>query len=128
MHFGQISSLKIALAARDYAAKHKLMADDFLEELIVRRELAFNFARFADVESLESLPEWARKTLEGHARDRRDPMYTRDEFERARTHDPLWNAAQTELLLFGKIHGYYRMYWGRKSSSGPTRRAKRWQR
>jgi deoxyribodipyrimidine photo-lyase len=114
LHFGQISSLKIALAARDYAVEHKLMADDFLEELIVRRELAFNFARFADVESLESLPEWARKTLEKHARDRRDPIYTRDEFERARTHDPLWNAAQTELLLFGKIHGYYRMYWGKK--------------
>jgi len=114
LHFGQISSLKIALATRNYAAKHKLMADDFLEELIVRRELAFNFARFADVESLENLPDWARQTLEKHARDRRDPMYTRDEFERARTHDPLWNAAQTELLLWGKIHGYYRMYWGKK--------------
>ena len=114
LHFGQISALKVALAARDYAAKHRLMADEFLEELIVRRELAFNFARFADVESLESLPDWARQTLEKHARDRRDPMYTRDEFERARTHDPLWNAAQTELLLFGKIHGYYRMYWGKK--------------
>lgn len=114
LHFGQISALKIALAVRDYATEHKLMADDFLEELIVRRELAFNFARFADVESLESLPQWARQTLEKHARDRRDPMYTRDEFERARTHDPLWNAAQTELLLVGKIHGYYRMYWGKK--------------
>ena len=115
LHFGQISPLKIALAAADYAAKHKLIAGEFLEELIVRRELAFNFARFAaGVESLDDLPDWARQTLAKHARDRRDPMYTRDEFERARTHDPLWNAAQTELLLFGKIHGYYRMYWGKK--------------
>jgi deoxyribodipyrimidine photo-lyase len=115
LHVGHISSLQVALAARDYAERHKLFADDFLEELIVRRELAFNFAWFAeDVESLASLPDWARQTLSKHARDRRDSMYTRDELERARTHDPLWNAAQTELLLFGKIHGYYRMYWGKK--------------
>ena len=115
LHFGHVSSLLAALAVREYAGKHKLMADEFLEELIVRRELAFNFARHTDhLESLDNLPEWARQTLAKHACDRRDPMYTRDEFERARTHDSLWNAAQTELLLFGKIHGYYRMYWGKK--------------
>jgi deoxyribodipyrimidine photo-lyase len=115
LHFGHISSLQTALAVREYAGKHKLMASEFLEELLVRRELAFNFARHTDhLESLDNLPEWARQTLAKHARDRRDPIYTRDEFERARTHDPLWNAAQTELLRFGKIHGYYRMYWGKK--------------
>lgn len=115
LHFGHISSLQTARAVREYAGKHKLMADEFLEELIVRRELAFNFARHTDiVESLDNLPEWARATLAKHARDRRDPVYTRDEFECAHTHDPLWNTAQTELLLFGKIHGYYRMYWGKK--------------
>jgi deoxyribodipyrimidine photo-lyase len=115
LHFGHVSSLQAALAVREYAGKHKLMEDEFLEELIVRRELAFNFARHTDnLESLDNLPEWVRQTLTKHARDRRDPMYTRDEFERARTHDSLWNAAQTELLQFGKIHGYYRMYWGKK--------------
>jgi deoxyribodipyrimidine photo-lyase len=115
LHFGHISSLQVALAVRDFASEHKLMADEFLEELIVRRELAFNLARHCDgLDSLDALPKWARETLAKHARDRRDPMYTRDEFERARTHDQLWNAAQTELLLFGKIHGYYRMYWGKK--------------
>jgi deoxyribodipyrimidine photo-lyase len=115
LHFGHISSLQVALAVREFAAEHKLMAGEFLEELIVRRELAFNLAHFSDrLDSLDTLPEWARETLAKHARERRDPMYTRDEFERARTHDPLWNAAQTELLLFGKIHGYYRMYWGKK--------------
>jgi len=92
-----------------------LMADEFLEELIVRRELAFNFARFSDdVESLDNLPRWAKATLEKHARDKRDPVYSPEQFELARTHDPLWNAAQKELLLRGKIHGYYRMYWGKK--------------
>lgn len=115
LHFGHISSLQVALAVRDYASEHKLLPDEFLEELIVRRELAFNFARFAgNPESLEMLPDWARKTLAKHSIDQRDPIYTCDQFERAQTHDPLWNAAQRELLLTGKIHGYYRMYWGKK--------------
>jgi deoxyribodipyrimidine photo-lyase len=115
LHFGHISSLQVALAVQDYAGKHKLLPDEFLEELIVRRELAFNFARFTDhPESLDALPDWARKTLAKHARDKRDPTYSRDQFEHAQTHDRLWNAAQKELLLTGKIHGYYRMYWGKK--------------
>ena len=115
LHFGHISSLEVALAVKDYAREHKLLPDEFLEELIVRRELAFNFARFTEhPESLEALPDWARKTLQKHAADKRDPVYPRDRFESALTHDPLWNAAQKELLLTGKIHGYYRMYWGKK--------------
>jgi deoxyribodipyrimidine photo-lyase len=115
LHFGQISSLEVALAVRNYASEHKLLADKFLEELIVRRELGFNFARFTErPESLDALPDWARKTLQKHARDRRNPIYSREQLEAAKTHDPLWNAAQKELLLIGKIHGYYRMYWGKK--------------
>jgi len=115
LHFGQISSLEIALAAGSYASRHKLIADEFLEELIVRRELAFNFARFAPrLDSLEVLPDWARETIARHRRDRRDPVYTAEQFERAGTHDALWNATQTELLTRGTIHGYYRMYWGKK--------------
>jgi len=115
LHFGHISSLEVALAVQGYAHEHKLLPDEFLEELIVRRELAFNFARFTENhESLDVLPDWARKTLEKHSRDKRDPVYSRGQFERAETHDPLWNAAQKELLLTGKIHGYYRMYWGKK--------------
>ena len=115
LHFGHISSLEVALAVREYAAAHKLIADEFLEELIVRRELAFNFARFSpSLDSLSALPDWARATLAKHAHDRRDPAYTREQFERAATHDALWNATQTELLTRGVIHGYYRMYWGKK--------------
>ena len=115
LHFGQIGSLEVALAARSYANEHKLIADEFLEELIVRRELAFNFARFAPPpNSLEVLPDWARTTIERHRQDRRNPVYTAEQFERAATHDALWNATQTELLLRGTIHGYYRMYWGKK--------------
>jgi deoxyribodipyrimidine photo-lyase len=116
LHFGQISALEVALTVREYAAEYKLMADEFLEELIVRRELAFNFARFAgaSVESLDVLPDWSKRTMEKHARDPRPYVYSFEQFENAGTHDDLWNAAQRELLLRGTIHGYYRMYWGKK--------------
>ncbi len=116
LHFGHISALQVALAVRDYAEEHKLMAEEFLEELIVRRELAFNFAQFAGeaVESLDILPDWCKRTMKKHAADPRPYLYTPEQFEAATTHDELWNAAQRELLLRGTIHGYYRMYWGKK--------------
>jgi len=107
LHFGHISALEVALAARSSA--------EFLEQLIVRRELAFNFARFAPrLDSLDVLPDWARDTMRRHLRDRREHLYTTADFELAATHDALWNATQRELLTRGTIHGYYRMYWGKK--------------
>ena len=115
LHFGHISGLEVAVAAQEYARKHKLVADEFLEELIVRRELAFNFARYTPgYDSLAALPDWARKTLHKHASDPRNPSFTCEQMERAETYDNLWNATQKELLVRGKIHGYYRMYWGKK--------------
>jgi deoxyribodipyrimidine photo-lyase len=108
LHFGHVSSLEIALAVGDRSA-------EFLEELIVRRELAFNFARTVErVDTLDVLPAWARATLAKHAADPRDPVYAPAQFEDAATHDDLWNATQRELLRRGRIHGYYRMYWGKK--------------
>ncbi|HYI95863.1 MAG TPA: deoxyribodipyrimidine photo-lyase [Bryobacteraceae bacterium] len=115
LHFGHISSLEVALRAKEHAREHKLVPDEFLEELIVRRELAFNFARFTpNHDCLDSLPDWALRTLEKHAKDARDPQYTAKQMETAETYDELWNATQKELLVRGKIHGYYRMYWGKK--------------
>ena len=115
LHFGHISSLETALQAKDYATRHHLIADEFLEELIVRRELAFNYSRFAtDREGFGDLPDWARKTMAQHAPDVRDPSFTAEQMEQGCTYDPLWNATQSELLRRGKIHGYYRMYWGKK--------------
>jgi deoxyribodipyrimidine photo-lyase len=115
LHFGHISSLEIALAVRKYAGQHKLIADEFLEQLIVRRELAFNFACFTPaLESLEALPDWCRRTLAKHLSDPRPHLYAPQQLECAETQDELWNAAQKELLIRGKIHGYYRMYWGKK--------------
>lgn len=108
LHFGHISSLEVALAVGNGSA-------EFLDELIVRRELAFNFARTAaNPASIESLPPWARATLDKHRADPRDPVYTPAQFEAAATYDDLWNATQAELLRAGRIHGYYRMYWGKK--------------
>jgi deoxyribodipyrimidine photo-lyase len=115
LHFGMISSLEIALKTREHAEKHGYAAGEYLEELIVRRELAFNFAHFTpNADSLSVLPDWCLSTMREHANDKRDPVYSAEEFETAQTHDQLWNAAQRELLLRGKIHGYYRMYWGKK--------------
>lgn len=115
LHFGHISALEVALAVREYAQEHRLIADEFLEQLIVRRELAFNFARFtSNPESLTVLPAWCRKTMAKHASDRRPYSYTPEQLERAETHDALWNVCQKELVWRGVIHGYYRMYWGKK--------------
>jgi deoxyribodipyrimidine photo-lyase len=97
------------------AAKDKILAEPFLEELIVRRELAFNFVRFNPrYDSFACLPEWAVKTLHEHAADKHEAFYQPDEIEGALTLDPAWNAAQCELLRTGRMHGYMRMYWGKK--------------
>jgi deoxyribodipyrimidine photo-lyase len=115
LHFGQISSLEIALAVKDYAHTHKLIAAEYLEELIVRRELAFNYTRFVeDPGDLANLPDWCQKNMREHAHDKRDPVYTAAQLENAETYDELWNATQNEMRKAGTIHGYYRMYWGKK--------------
>jgi deoxyribodipyrimidine photo-lyase len=112
LHFGQISPLYIALEVKKRSHKAKAA---FLEELIVRRELSHNFVYYNDrYDSIECLPPWATRTLNYHERDERDHVYSREEFESARTHDPYWNAAQREMIYTGKMHGYMRMYWGKK--------------
>ena len=115
LHFGQISSLEVGLAVKEHAGKHHLMADGYLEELIVRRELSFNYVSHVErPDRLENLPEWVQQTMQKHAKDRRDPLYSCEQMESAETYDDLWNATQKEMLIRGKIHGYYRMYWGKK--------------
>jgi deoxyribodipyrimidine photo-lyase len=112
LHFGQISPLYVALQA---AKRRSAGTQAFLEELIVRRELSMNFAWFNRAyDSYSSLPEWARVTLDEHRRDLRPAQYSRDQLERAQTHDPYWNASQREMVHRGKMHGYMRMYWGKK--------------
>jgi deoxyribodipyrimidine photo-lyase len=91
-------------------------AEAFLDQLVVWRELAFNACHRLpdDYFRYDSLPPWARATLAAHARDPRPFLYDHGQFERAETHDPLWNAAQREMLRDGRMHNYMRMLWGKK--------------
>jgi deoxyribodipyrimidine photo-lyase len=90
-------------------------AEAFLDQLITWRELGFNACQWLnDYDSYDSLPDWAKATLAKHARDKRSYVYTLDQFAAAATHDPLWNAAQRQLLAEGRIHNYLRMVWGKK--------------
>jgi len=114
LHFGQLSPQHTALEVmKSHAGEDAKSA--FLEELIVRRELSDNFCMYnPEYDSMEGIPGWARDTLDAHRKDHREYIYTRDAFESAATHDPLWNAAQTEMVVTGRMHGYMRMYWAKK--------------
>lgn len=114
LHFGHISPLKIALAVKNSKAPAEAKAK-FLEELIVRRELSFNFCEYNDnYDSWLALPGWAVQTLERGGKDERPYIYELPDLERARTHDHCWNAAQLQMIVSGKMHNYMRMYWGKK--------------
>nr|CAD1835540.1 unnamed protein product [Ananas comosus var. bracteatus] len=115
LHFGQISAQRCALEARARRNSNPKAVDAFLEELIVRRELADNFCYYQPkYNSLDGAWEWARKTLMEHAVDKREHIYTREQLEKAQTADPLWNASQLEMIYHGKMHGFMRMYWAKK--------------
>ncbi|KAH6771846.1 photolyase 1 [Perilla frutescens var. hirtella] len=115
LHFGQISTQRCALEAQKVQKLNTKAVDVFLEELIVRRELADNFCFYQPhYDSLEGAWEWARKTLMEHASDKREHTYTREQLEKAQTADPLWNASQLEMVHYGKMHGFMRMYWAKK--------------
>ena len=112
LHFGQISPIYIALQVQNTEDPG---TDAFLEELIVRRELSMNFAFYnQQYDSFSGLPAWARQTLQAHRTDPRPYVYDFSELEHAQTHDEYWNAAQKEMTAYGKMHGYMRMYWGKK--------------
>ncbi|XP_019057660.1 PREDICTED: deoxyribodipyrimidine photo-lyase isoform X2 [Tarenaya hassleriana] len=115
LHFGQISAQRCALEARKVRKTYPQAVDSFLEELIVRRELADNFCYYQPhYDSLKGAWEWARKTLMDHASDKRDHIYSLEQLEKGQTADPLWNASQLEMVHHGKMHGFMRMYWAKK--------------
>ncbi len=114
LHFGQLSAQRVALeiAKAGIAGTRR---DVFLEELIIRRELSDNFCLYNPFyDSFDGFPSWARQSLDRHRKDKRPFLYSREEFERAETHDLLWNASQMEMVKKGKMHGYMRMYWAKK--------------
>lgn len=115
LHFGQISPITVALAVQASGVAPTENIDVYIEEMIVRRELAINFVtRNPNYDSLEGCPEWARLTLEKHRSDPRKHLYTTEQLEAGLTHDPLWNAAQLEMVITGRMHNYLRMYWAKK--------------
>jgi deoxyribodipyrimidine photo-lyase len=133
LHFGHISSHEIfaqlmkaekwsgcKLALRANGSREgwwgvSKAAQAFLDQFITWRELGLNFCHFReDYERYESLPDWTKQTLAKHARDEREYVYSREEFREARTHDPLWNGAQRQLVREGRMHNYMRMLWGKK--------------
>jgi deoxyribodipyrimidine photo-lyase len=114
LHFGQISAQKIALKAKQSTASED-NKKSFLEELIIRRELADNYCYYEkNYDNFEGFPDWAKQSLRDHTQDKRQYLYSLEQFETAKTHDPIWNAAQKEMILTGKMHGYMRMYWAKK--------------
>ena len=113
IHFGQLSAQEIALQV--IATEDSVGKDTFLEQLIVRRELSDNFCYYNDdYDSFNGFHSWAQKTLNEHREDQREYLYSSSEFENANTHDKLWNAAQHQMIVSGKMHGFMRMYWAKK--------------
>ena len=112
LHFGQISPLEIYLSLMEHHSENKRV---FLDELIIRRELAVNFVLHnPHYDSFSSITSFARATLLEHQKDERPYLYSLLELENGKTHDPYWNAAQLEMVHLGKMQGYMRMYWGKK--------------
>lgn len=133
LHFGHISSLRVALEVLYSTAQTPLLftqakmasagdspsATDgmnaLFEEMIVRKELSDNFCYFAPhYIDFSGVPAWAQATLKAHADDPREHAYSLEQLRSAQTADEAWNASQKELLHTGKIHGYMRMYWAKK--------------
>ncbi len=119
LHFGHISPLRIMLEVRKQLAAGKVPQpayDGFANEMIGWREMAINFVRYSrdTYDTIECAESWAAQTLREHTRDRRDPAYTCEQMERAETGDPLWNAAQQQMVRYGWMHNMLRMYWAKK--------------
>ncbi|MGE4319425.1 MAG: deoxyribodipyrimidine photo-lyase [Deferribacterales bacterium] len=113
-HFGQLAPQRAALEVKRSDAPDS-DKEAYLEEMIVRRELSDNYCLYnPDYDSINGADGWALKTLDEHRHDAREYVYDYDVFQKGLTHDPLWNAAQNEMIVTGKMHGYMRMYWAKK--------------
>ncbi len=133
LHFGQISSLRVALEAISYSGAEPLLfsqnklaqssgepsiedgLNTLLEEMIVRKELADNYCFYTEnYDNLDGAWPWAKDTLKTHDNDPREFIYTLEDLEKCQTHDRAWNAAQKQMMKTGIMHGYMRMYWAKK--------------
>ena len=115
LHFGQIGACEIYRAVAESRAP-RADREAYLEQLVVRRELALNHCWYRPdtYDRYDCLPDWAQRTLADHAGDPRDPAYSPGQLEAAETHDPYWNAAMLDMRENGFMPNYLRMYWGKK--------------
>ncbi|XP_018319593.2 deoxyribodipyrimidine photo-lyase isoform X1 [Agrilus planipennis] len=115
VNFGQLSAQRIALEVENFKNSYKESVERYLEELIVRRELSDNYCFYNEnYDNIEGADKWARTTLDIHRKDKREYIYTKEQFAQAKTHDEIWNAAQVQVINEGRMHGYIRMYWCKK--------------
>jgi deoxyribodipyrimidine photo-lyase len=132
LHFGHIGPVTIALAVDAAVAKDAALGavrDGYRNELIAWRELAVNFVRYTPgYDTAECAEDWAKKTIAEHAKDERERLYTLAQLEAGETYDELWNAAQTQMVEYGWMHNYLRMYWAKKilEWTPDSRTAVRW--
>ena len=111
----KIKNIEDVLEKNRNAVKVGTPEGAFIEELLVRSGLAENFCYYdINYDNIESFPDWAKKSHAQHINDKREYVYSLEHFEKAETHDTLWNAAQNQMLKTGKMHGYMRMYWAKK--------------
>lgn len=111
LHFGMLSPLKMI---RDVENSQHENAPLFVEEALVRRELAENYCYYCkDYDSIKGAWTWAQNTLNQHINDPREYTYTLEKFEKAETHDDLWNFCQMKIVTDGYLHSYLRMYWSK---------------
>ncbi|MFZ0318691.1 MAG: deoxyribodipyrimidine photolyase, partial [Candidatus Sulfotelmatobacter sp.] len=114
LHFGHIGPITVALAVQK-SETPKADKEAFLNQIIIWRELSANLVRFnPDYDNFECGEAWAHRTLAKHVKDRRPVVYAEAQLENAETHDPLWNAAQIQMVSTGWMHNYMRMYWAKK--------------
>lgn len=113
LHLGHISALEVALTIK--RQQPTIATEQFLEELIVRKELSDNYCYYNDnYDNFNGFPNWAKTTLTKHLQDHREYIYSKEQFENAATHDSFWNSAQIEMMSSGYLNGYLRMYWAKK--------------
>lgn len=114
-HFGQMSPHRAVLEVQKHKDKFKESVDSFINEAVIWRELAENLCYYnPNYDNLTGAKDWAKATLQAHLKDKREYLYKLQAFEDAKTHDNMWNAAQLEMKVTGKMSGYMRMYWAKK--------------
>ncbi len=111
LHFGMISPLKMIRTVKETNHPNAAL---FIEEAMVRRELAENYCFYQEAyDSLKGAWPWAQVTLNSHRFDQRPYHYTLNQFEHAQTHDELWNRCQRMVVEDGYLNSYLRMYWAK---------------